>query len=34
MDYSKINLSELSKGVYMLEISNSESTITEKIIVE
>ena len=30
----KIGLSDLSKGVYMLEISNSESTITEKIIVE
>ena len=30
----KIDLSDLSKGVYMLEVSNSESTITEKIIVE
>ena len=30
----KIDLSDLSKGVYTLEISNSESTITEKIIVE
>jgi hypothetical protein len=30
----KIDLSKLSKGIYMLEISNSESTITEKIIVE
>ena len=30
----KIDLSDLRKGVYMLEVSNSESTITEKIIVE
>ena len=30
----KIDLSDLSKGVYMLEIFNSESIITEKIIVE
>jgi hypothetical protein len=30
----KIDLSDLSKGVYMLEVSNSESTITEKIIVK
>ena len=30
----KIDLSDLSKGIYMLEISNSEYITTEKIIVE
>jgi len=30
----KIDISDLNKGVYILEISNSESTITEKIIVK
>ncbi|MBT5859424.1 MAG: T9SS type A sorting domain-containing protein [Flavobacteriales bacterium] len=30
----RIDLSDLSKGIYMLEVSNSESTISEKIIIE
>ena len=34
LNSERIDLSDLSKGVYMLEFSNSESTISEKIIIE
>ena len=34
-DFSKtIDLSNIEKGVYLIEISNSASTFTEKIVIE